>query len=182
MLRFVAPAQGTFTRALEFTSEFTARAYPNLIKHFDPAGIEEALAVTGTDTVRRRPIARRSDGRARGIDDIREVFEATIVGEPDRAHLRTGDLGFVVNGELFVTGRINATSSWRATAAIGRSRMTAIPSTSHTASSIPAGSKCLIRFGHARAVNSDMNSSASVNIPWGGGATSRGMILQTPSG
>jgi acyl-CoA synthetase (AMP-forming)/AMP-acid ligase II len=46
------------------------------------------------------------------------VFEATIVGEPDRAYLRTGDLGFVADGELFVTGRINATSSWCATAAI----------------------------------------------------------------
>ncbi|MDB4957199.1 MAG: hypothetical protein JWO36_4768, partial [Myxococcales bacterium] len=44
----MAPVQETFTEALEFTSEFTARAWPNLIKHFDPVLIEEALAATGT--------------------------------------------------------------------------------------------------------------------------------------
>jgi len=54
MLRLVAPVQETFTEALEFTSEFMARAWPNLIKHFDPAWIEEALATTGTATIRRR--------------------------------------------------------------------------------------------------------------------------------
>jgi hypothetical protein len=57
MLRLAAPAQETFTEALEFTSEFMARAWPNL-NHFDPAWLEEALADTGTDTVRgRRPPA-----------------------------------------------------------------------------------------------------------------------------
>ncbi|HEX7837545.1 MAG TPA: amino acid adenylation domain-containing protein, partial [Kofleriaceae bacterium] len=35
-----------------------------------------------------------------------QVFEATLAGEPDRRYLRTGDLGFVADGELFVTGRI----------------------------------------------------------------------------
>jgi hypothetical protein len=54
MLQLVAPVQETFTEALEFTSEFTARAWPNLIKHFNPAWVEEALAATGTATIRRR--------------------------------------------------------------------------------------------------------------------------------
>jgi hypothetical protein len=31
--------------------------------------------------------------------------EATIAGEPDQAYLRTRDLGFVADGEPFVTGR-----------------------------------------------------------------------------
>ena len=50
----VAPVQETFTEALEFTSEFTSHAWPNLIKHFDPVWVEEALAATGTATIRRR--------------------------------------------------------------------------------------------------------------------------------
>jgi len=64
--------------------------------------------------------------------------------------------------------------------AIGRRRIVSVPVTA-SASSIPAGSKCLIRFGYARAVNSEVNSSALVNVPWAG-ATNRSMILQTPSG
>jgi hypothetical protein len=50
----VAPVQETFTEALEFTSEFTAHAWPNLIKHFDPVWVDEALVATGTATIRRR--------------------------------------------------------------------------------------------------------------------------------
>jgi Insertion element 4 transposase N-terminal/Transposase DDE domain len=50
----VTPVQETFTEALEFTSEFTPRAFPNLIKHLDPAWVEEALVSTGTATIRRR--------------------------------------------------------------------------------------------------------------------------------
>lgn len=50
----MAPVQETFTEALEFTSEFAQRAFPNLIKHLEPAWIEEALASTGTATMRRR--------------------------------------------------------------------------------------------------------------------------------
>jgi hypothetical protein len=44
----------TFTEALEFTAAFTPEAFPNLIRHLDPAWIEEALLATGTATVRRR--------------------------------------------------------------------------------------------------------------------------------
>jgi len=50
----VAPVQETFTEALEFTSEFTPRAFPNLTKHLDPAWVEEALLATGTATLRKR--------------------------------------------------------------------------------------------------------------------------------
>jgi hypothetical protein len=50
----VTPVQETFTEALEFTSEFTPRGFPNLTKHLDPAWVEEALLATGTATLRRR--------------------------------------------------------------------------------------------------------------------------------
>jgi hypothetical protein len=50
----VTPIQETFTEALEFTSEFTPRAFPNLIKHLEPTWVEEALSSTGTATMRRR--------------------------------------------------------------------------------------------------------------------------------
>jgi len=50
----VAPVQETFTEALEFTSDFIPTSFPNLAKHLDPVWIEEALAATGTATLRRR--------------------------------------------------------------------------------------------------------------------------------
>ncbi len=50
----MAPVQETFTEALEFTSAFTLASLPTLIKHLDPATIEEALLATGTATIRRR--------------------------------------------------------------------------------------------------------------------------------
>lgn len=50
----MAPVQETFTEALEFTSDFIPTSFPNLAKHLDPAWIEEALASTGTATLRRR--------------------------------------------------------------------------------------------------------------------------------
>lgn len=52
----VTPDQETFTDALEFASEFTARSFPNLIKHLEPTWVEEALVSTGTATMRRRRI------------------------------------------------------------------------------------------------------------------------------
>jgi hypothetical protein len=52
----VTPIQETFTEALEFTSEFTPRAFPNLISHLEPTWVEEALASTGTASMRRRRI------------------------------------------------------------------------------------------------------------------------------
>ncbi|MGW4207569.1 fatty acyl-AMP ligase [Lentzea sp. NPDC004789] len=38
-------------------------------------------------------------------DETRRVFEAQVPGD-DRHYLRTGDLGFVRDGELFITGRL----------------------------------------------------------------------------
>ena len=52
--RIVTPLQETFTEALEFTSEFTSRSFPNLVQHLDPTWVEEALLSTGTASVRRR--------------------------------------------------------------------------------------------------------------------------------
>jgi hypothetical protein len=52
----VTPVQETFTEALEFTSEFTPRSFPNLIKHLEPTWVEEALVSTGTASIRRRRV------------------------------------------------------------------------------------------------------------------------------
>ncbi|HSS01724.1 MAG TPA: IS4 family transposase [Kofleriaceae bacterium] len=52
----MTPVQETFTEALEFTSEFTPRSFPNLLKHLEPAWVEEALLSTGTASIRRRRI------------------------------------------------------------------------------------------------------------------------------
>lgn len=53
-----------------------------------------------------------SPSRAAGYDGLpeetRETFEATLGGDPAR-YLRTGDLGFVHEGEVFVVGRIKDT-------------------------------------------------------------------------
>ena len=50
----MTPVQETFTEALEFTSEFMPRGFPNLVKHLDPAWIMESLLATGTATIRKR--------------------------------------------------------------------------------------------------------------------------------
>jgi amino acid adenylation domain-containing protein len=39
-------------------------------------------------------------------EESREVMGARLIGEDDHSFLRTGDLGFLRDGELFVTGRI----------------------------------------------------------------------------
>ena len=39
-------------------------------------------------------------------DESRELMGARLLGENDRTFLRTGDLGFLRDGELFVTGRL----------------------------------------------------------------------------
>ena len=52
----------------------------------------------------------RDPGVAHGYwqrpDATRETFEAQIKGEGAKRYLRTGDLGFMQEGELFITGRI----------------------------------------------------------------------------
>ena len=46
--------EDTLTEALEFTAAFTPESFPNLVKHLDPAWVEESLLATGTATIRRR--------------------------------------------------------------------------------------------------------------------------------
>jgi amino acid adenylation domain-containing protein len=42
-----------------------------------------------------------------GLDSLsQEIFRALVPGRPDRRFLRTGDLGFLSDGHLFVTGRV----------------------------------------------------------------------------
>lgn len=48
------PVQETFTEALEFTSEFTPRSFPDLIAHLDQTWVQEALVSTGRASMRRR--------------------------------------------------------------------------------------------------------------------------------
>lgn len=45
-------------------------------------------------------------GYWRKPDETEQAFHARIAGEPDARYLRTGDLGFMDQGELFVTGRL----------------------------------------------------------------------------
>lgn len=52
----MTPIQESFTEAIEFASDFTPKAFPNLIKHLEPTWVEEALLSTGTATMRRRRI------------------------------------------------------------------------------------------------------------------------------
>jgi hypothetical protein len=52
----VLPIQETFSQALQFTSDFTPKAFPNLLQHLDATWVEEALLSTGTATMRRRRI------------------------------------------------------------------------------------------------------------------------------
>lgn len=44
-------------------------------------------------------------GYWRDPEETKEVFEARLPGDPDTAYLRTGDLGALVDGELYVVGR-----------------------------------------------------------------------------
>ena len=59
-------------------------------------GVEGEIWVHGPSVTR---------GYWRSPEQTDEVFGATLQGEPDRCWLRTGDLGFMLDGELFVSGR-----------------------------------------------------------------------------
>ena len=48
-----------------------------------------------------------AQGYWRRSEDTEATFRARLAGEPESAWLRTGDLGFLRNGELFITGRLN---------------------------------------------------------------------------
>lgn len=75
------------------------------------------LRVVDPDTREERPegeigeIWVRSPSVGRGywgaLDRTRETFEATLPNEPDMTYLRTGDLGLIEGGRLYVTGRLN---------------------------------------------------------------------------
>jgi len=82
----VAPVQETFTEAIEFTSDITARAWPNVIKHFDPVLIEEALAATGTATIRKRRLpAERTVWLMLGMSVMRDLPISAVARQLDIA-------------------------------------------------------------------------------------------------
>jgi acyl carrier protein len=79
-------------------------------------GDETAIAIVRPDSAARcdgdevGEIWVQGPGVARGYwnqaDETERVFHARIAGEAEGSWLRTGDLGFIAGGELFVTGRI----------------------------------------------------------------------------
>ncbi len=82
----MAPVQETFTEALEFTSEFTPRTWPNLTQHLDPVWIEEALAATGVATIRRRRLpAERTVWLILGMAVMRDLPIAAVAKQLDIA-------------------------------------------------------------------------------------------------
>ncbi len=91
----MTPVQETFTEALEFTSEFTPRSFPNLTKHIEPTWVEEALLSTGTATIRRRRVPAEQTvwlilGMALMRDlPITEVARQLDIALPDRDGTRT---------------------------------------------------------------------------------------------
>lgn len=76
----------------------------------------ESVAVVDRETGQRCPENRvgeiwlhgRSvaDGYWNKPEENSRAFAATITGEDDTVHLRTGDLGFLCGGELYISGRI----------------------------------------------------------------------------
>ncbi|WP_170107892.1 non-ribosomal peptide synthetase [Micromonospora echinospora] len=81
-----------------------------------PSAPDQQIEIIDPDTSRRCPpdqvgeVWLRGPSVAHGYwgrpDDSREVFRARITDDPDNDYLRTGDLGFLRNGELVVTGRL----------------------------------------------------------------------------
>ncbi|MEL6815971.1 MAG: AMP-binding protein, partial [Cyanobacteria bacterium J06598_3] len=81
-----------------------------------PLVCETTVAIVNPDTLARcgadevGEIWVRDPGVAHGYwqrpDATRETFEAQIADEGAERYLRTGDLGFMRDGELFITGRI----------------------------------------------------------------------------
>jgi len=75
----------------------------------------QEVAIVDTDTHQRLPERQVGEIWVRGLsvakgywsrpEDTRLDFLATIAAEEPKTYLRTGDLGFVSDGELFVTGR-----------------------------------------------------------------------------
>jgi hypothetical protein len=85
------PRQETFTEALEFTSEFTPRAFPNLTKHLPATWVEEALLATGTSTIRRRRLpAEQTVWLLLGMAVMRDMPITAVASQLDIA-LPAGD-------------------------------------------------------------------------------------------
>ena len=74
------------------------------------------VAIADPETLQRLPESRVGEiwvsgpSVARGYwkrpDETEATFNAHIAGEGEQSYLRTGDLGFLLNGELYVTGRL----------------------------------------------------------------------------
>jgi acyl-CoA synthetase (AMP-forming)/AMP-acid ligase II len=47
-----------------------------------------------------------SSGYWQKEEQTKNTFQATLADNPDKTYLRTGDLGFIKDGELYITGRI----------------------------------------------------------------------------
>ena len=77
---------------------------------------DQRIEIVDPETLRRCPPGRVGEIWVRGPsvaggywgrpDDSRDVFQARIAGAGGADHLRTGDLGFLRDGELVVTGRL----------------------------------------------------------------------------
>ncbi len=77
---------------------------------------ELRVAVVDPDTMRERPIGQAGEVCVSGSSvaqgywnrpaESREIFGASVGESGEGPYLRTGDLGFVLDGELFLTGRL----------------------------------------------------------------------------
>ena len=45
-------------------------------------------------------------GYYQNVEQTTATFQATLANDPNKTYLRTGDLGFIKDGELYITGRI----------------------------------------------------------------------------
>lgn len=98
----VSPAEGASPSCIELSgcgqvcSEYTVRIVdPHSLQECGEAKVGE-IWVSGSSV---------AGGYWKKAPETRTVFQATLPGSP-RQFLRTGDLGFVAGGQLFVAGRI----------------------------------------------------------------------------
>ena len=125
----MTPVQETFSEALEFTSDYTARTWPNVIKHFDPVLIEEALAATGTATIRKRRLpAERTVWLMLGMSVMRDLPIAAVARQDILSEDRstgTASTFSEVAAHLLVTrhARDGAVVAWRLLAGSSRARL-----------------------------------------------------------
>jgi acyl-CoA synthetase (AMP-forming)/AMP-acid ligase II len=109
------------TQALESGHVVLASAAARTVRSFVGCGkpqstaISEIAIVDPATKIRCQPdrageLWVRGAGIAQGYwmkpDDTREIFEARLADTNDGPFLRTGDLGFILDGEVFITGRL----------------------------------------------------------------------------